>query len=168
MSILNQVILKGHVTRDSIVKEKPWGTKYAVMPLAVNNYYKDHNGNTATEVGFYDVYAHGDNFCQRVTSLGLKGQGVTVIGRLKQERWKTEGKNFTRTYIIAEHVEFDPPPGKKGDDQEESKNGQKKSKSPSKNKVTDLAEAAAGIRNELDEEFDGGNSEDFSEEEVVY
>ncbi|MDE5580925.1 MAG: single-stranded DNA-binding protein, partial [Treponemataceae bacterium] len=36
-----------------------------------------------------------------------KGRGMSVVGRIKQSRWKTEeGKNASRVTIIAEKVEF--------------------------------------------------------------
>ena len=43
------------------------------------------------------------------STLGKKGRGVRVVGRLKQERWTDgDGKPRTHVKIVAEHVEFRP------------------------------------------------------------
>ena len=39
----------------------------------------------------------------------LQGRGVRIVGRLKQDRWKDEnGKNHSKVFIVAEHVDFKP------------------------------------------------------------
>ncbi len=39
----------------------------------------------------------------------MKGRGVRIVGRLKQERWTgTDGKNYAKVKIVADHVEFKP------------------------------------------------------------
>ena len=35
-----------------------------------------------------------------------RGQGVRVVGRLKQSRWEENNKKHSRVYVIAEHVEY--------------------------------------------------------------
>ena len=40
---------------------------------------------------------------------GAKGRGVRVVGRIKQDRWVgTDGKNYSKVKVVAEHVEFKP------------------------------------------------------------
>ena len=39
----------------------------------------------------------------------VKGRGVRVVGRLKQDRWEDDsGNRRSRVEVIAEHVEFKP------------------------------------------------------------
>ena len=39
----------------------------------------------------------------------MKGSGVRVVGRLKQDRWNSEdGKARSRVKIVAEHIEAKP------------------------------------------------------------
>ncbi|MBR5928182.1 MAG: single-stranded DNA-binding protein, partial [Spirochaetia bacterium] len=39
----------------------------------------------------------------------VKGAGVRVVGRLKQDRWNSEdGKAKSRVKIVAEHIEAKP------------------------------------------------------------
>ena len=38
-----------------------------------------------------------------------KGRGVRVVGRLKQDTWKdSNGKNVSRIFVVAEHIEYKP------------------------------------------------------------
>jgi single-strand DNA-binding protein len=60
------------------------------------------------EVSFFDVDAWGA-LAETVAEKGAKGQGVRIVGRLKQERWiDVNGKNCSKVVIVAEHVEFKP------------------------------------------------------------
>lgn len=109
MNKLNQIILEGNVVRPPLFKETPRGTKVCTMPIAVDRLYKDKNGNRIKEVGFYDIEAWGENFTASIARHGVKGRGVRVVGRIKQSRWKTsDGRNMTKTFVVAEHVEFRP------------------------------------------------------------
>ena len=35
-----------------------------------------------------------------------RGQGVRVVGRLKQSRWEENNVKKSKVYVIAEHVEY--------------------------------------------------------------
>ena len=60
-------------------------------------------------MGFYDIEAWGDTFTAAIARNGVKGRGVRVVGRIKQNRWKTtDGRNITKTFVVAEHVDFRP------------------------------------------------------------
>ncbi|MBQ8012938.1 MAG: single-stranded DNA-binding protein [Treponema sp.] len=110
MNQMNQIVLEGNVVRDSLVKETPRGTRVCIVPIATNHRYRDSRGETQNDVAFFDVEAWGENFSSRIAQLAKKGRGLRVIGRLKQDRWKTqEGKNSSKVYIIAEHIDFQFP-----------------------------------------------------------
>jgi single-strand DNA-binding protein len=60
------------------------------------------------EVNFFDVETW-DKLAEACGSIGKKGRGVRVVGRLRQDRWQGEdGKPHARITIVAEHVEFRP------------------------------------------------------------
>jgi single-strand DNA-binding protein len=60
------------------------------------------------EVNFFDIETWG-KLAENAASVGRKGRGVRVVGRLKQERWaNTEGKQQSKVLIVAEHLEFRP------------------------------------------------------------
>ncbi|WP_294428191.1 single-stranded DNA-binding protein [uncultured Treponema sp.] len=110
MNQMNQVLIEGNIVRDPIVKETPRGTKVCVVPVATNHYYRGANGEVQKDAAFFDVEAWGANFCSRVERMAKKGRGLRVVGRLKQDRWKTaDGKNSSKIYIIAEHIDFQYP-----------------------------------------------------------
>ena len=107
MNPTNQIIIEGNVVRDTQVKETPRGTRVCVISMATNRFFKDTKGELQKEVGFFDVEAWGENFCNRIVSKAKKGIGLRVVGRLKQDRWKgTDGKSNSKVSIIAEHIDF--------------------------------------------------------------
>jgi single-strand DNA-binding protein len=57
---------------------------------------------------YFDVTAWG-KLAENTNSLGTKGRGVRVVGRIKQDRWTdANGKAQAKIVIIAEHIEFRP------------------------------------------------------------
>lgn len=147
MNAMNQIIIEGNVVRDSVVKETAKGTKVATMPIASNRVYKDTNGDFQQEVSFFDVETWGNNFCERVAKNAVKGRGVRVVGRLKQNRWKDgSGKSFSKVYIIADHIDFKPAP-------KESANSPA-SQAAAKAELENLAAANAGVAFEMENAYE--------------
>ena len=105
MNNLNSVLLEGNMVRDPLVRTTQKGTSVCNFTIASNRFYKQ-DSNLEKEVGFFDVEAWGklaDACCVQ----GLKGRGVRVVGRLKQDRWTgNDGKNHAKVAIVAEHVEY--------------------------------------------------------------
>lgn len=148
MNQLNSLILEGNITREPEFRETPHGCKVCKIPLAVNRYYKNSEGVGVEEVSYFNIEAYGKiaEYCQTRSE---KGRGMRVVGRLKQERWKTaEGKNSSCVSIIAEHIEFKPLLEKKI-------NGS--------NELTDVAAATAAAANEY-----GRDSENQAAEEALF
>jgi single-strand DNA-binding protein len=141
MNALNQIILEGNIVREPVVKETPRGTHVCTVPIAVNRFYRDADGNDIKEVGFYEVEAW-EKTGDRMEKLGTKGRGVRVVGRLRQSRWKTaEGKSASRITIVAEHVEFKPEFLKKDTENNPDTAAE----------TADLAVAAAGVAAEQEQ-----------------
>ena len=106
MNQLNSLIIEGNVTRDPEYKETANGHKICNIPVAVNRFYKNTDGEGVNEVSFFNIETFGKmaESCQKNCE---KGRGIRVVGRLKQSRWtNSEGKTASRISIIAEHVEF--------------------------------------------------------------
>ncbi len=116
MNGMNQIILEGNVVRAPLVKDTPNGNRVCVMPIAVNRSYKGRDGAEIAEVGYYDVEAWGEKLSNSIEKCGWKGRGVRVVGRLKQNRWRTaDGKAMSKVLIVAEHLDFKPVPRKQAD-----------------------------------------------------
>lgn len=147
MNQMNQIILEGNVVRDCQVKETPRGTRICILPIATNRYYKDAKGDLQKEVAFFDVEAWGENFSSNVAKRGKKGTGLRVVGRIKQNRWKSqEGKSLSKVSIIAEHIEFKQKTLDKKDEEE----------------MKNQAELAAeGLINEASSDYDEGGETVF-------
>jgi single-strand DNA-binding protein len=83
------------------------GTPLCTFSIASNRYYKQDSG-LENEVSFFDVESWS-KIAESCFSLGHKGRGVKVVGRLKQDRWSgSDGKQRSKVMIVAEHVEFRP------------------------------------------------------------
>ncbi len=125
MNQMNQVVIEGNVVRDSQVRETSRGTRVCVIPMATNRRYRDFKGESQDEVAFFDVEAWGENFSSRTVRLAKKGIGLRVVGRLKQDRWKTqEGKSTSKVYIVAEHIDFQHPKTEDKSDCKEKENAE--------------------------------------------
>ncbi|MDR2617395.1 MAG: single-stranded DNA-binding protein [Treponema sp.] len=107
MNNLNSILIEGNLVRDPLYRATAKGTPVCTFSLASNRFYKQ-DSQLEKEVSFFDVEAWS-KLAENCYSLGRKGRGVRVVGRLKQDRWTgADGKAHSRISIVAEHVEFRP------------------------------------------------------------
>jgi len=107
MHNLNSILIEGNLVRDPEFRSTTKGTPLCTFSLASNRYYKQES-RIEEEVSFFDVETWS-KLADNCRSLGRKGRGVRVVGRLKQSRWTDpEGKPRSKVTIVAEHVEFRP------------------------------------------------------------
>ena len=107
MNQLYSIIIEGNLTQEPDLTKTPSGMDVCNLPIAVNRFYKNSNGQQENEVSFFDVQGYGK--LAEVLSQTKKGQGIRVVGRLKQERWQDqEGKYHSKVRVIAEHAEIRP------------------------------------------------------------
>lgn len=108
MNQINSIILEGNLVKNAEVTEPVSGFKVSKFTIGVNRWYKNRNGEGVTETSFFDVEAYG-NVAEYSANYALKGRGVRVVGRLKQDTWKNaDGKTASRVYVVAEHIEYRP------------------------------------------------------------
>jgi single-strand DNA-binding protein len=104
---MNQVFLKGNLTRDPELRYLANGTAVANFAIAVNRKWKDANGEVKEEVSFFDVdcWARG---AEVVAQYFKKGNPILVQGRLKQESWddKQTGQKRSKIKVVMESFEF--------------------------------------------------------------
>jgi len=107
MSNLNSTLIEGNMVRDPLYRTTPKGRPVCKFSVASNRYLKQDSG-FEEEVSFFDIEAWAA-LADSCNNQGRKGRGVRVVGRLKQDRWTDpEGKNRSKVFIVAEHVEFRP------------------------------------------------------------
>lgn len=103
MNMLNSLILEGEVTEKE-VKKIPNGLSLEL----VSKRHRKEGEEVKEEDSFFTVEVYGKlaDFSEKKL---VKGQGIRIVGRLASKTWKDEeGKEYSRVYIIAEHIEFRP------------------------------------------------------------
>ena len=107
MNNLNSILIEGNLVREPVFRSTPKGTPVCTFSLASNRFFKQDSG-LEKEVSFFEVETWA-KLAEVCNSMGKKGRGVRVVGRLKQDRWTgNDGKQRSRIAIVAEHVEFRP------------------------------------------------------------
>lgn len=106
MNAINSLVIEGNLVKDAVIKETQNGNCVSNFSIAVNRSVKTHNGEIHKEVSFFDVETWGE-LAKIMVKKGHKGTRIRMVGRIKQNRWTgTDGKNYSRINIIADHVEF--------------------------------------------------------------
>ncbi len=103
---LNSVNIMGNLTRDPEMKYTPSGKAVCSLSIANNRVYTK-NGEKVTEVSYFDVEVWGPA-AENCSKYLLKGAGIIVEGRLRQDRWEKDGKTQSRVRITANAVHFLP------------------------------------------------------------
>lgn len=105
MNKVNSVIIEGNLVRVPELRTTPGGTPVCVFTIAVNRKFKK-GVQFQEEVSFFDIETWSDE-AQRCSKVLEKGYRVTIIGRLKQDRWQdSDGKNHYRVKVVADRVEY--------------------------------------------------------------
>ena len=103
---MNRVMLIGNITRDIELKRIPSGKAVVDLGLAVNDKYKDVDGNLIENTLFVDVTVWGRN-AETCNEFLKKGSKVAVEGKLKLDSWEnSEGEKRTKIRVTADRVEF--------------------------------------------------------------
>ena len=104
--MINKCFLVGNLTDDPELKYLPSGTAICDFSIALNSQYKNSAGEMVKEVSFLKIGTFG-KIAENCAEYLKKGNTVTVQGKIKQERWKTDdGQNRSAIKIIAEIVQF--------------------------------------------------------------
>jgi single-strand DNA-binding protein len=104
MANLNKVFLIGRLVADPELSHTQGGTPYIRFRIAVNNPYKDKNGDWQDDTVFIDVVVWGDYADTLVQKLS-KATQVLVEGRLRQSNWETEsGEKRSKIEVVANKV----------------------------------------------------------------
>ncbi len=114
MGTVNKVMIMGNLTRDPELRYTPQGMAVCDFALALNNTYRNKQGQEVKDVTFVDITAWSRT-AEIVAEHVKKGRSVFVEGRLKQDRWDAQdGSKRSKLKIIAERVTFVGPKGDRG------------------------------------------------------
>lgn len=116
MASLNKVLLIGNFTRDPELRYLPSNTAVVSFSLAVNEKYKDKDGNLVERADFIDCEAFAKT-AENIGKFFAKGRPIFIEGRLRLDQWedKASGQKRSKLKVIAENFQFiGPPPGAPG------------------------------------------------------
>lgn len=104
-------VIDGNLTTDPELKTINSGKKISTFSVAINHDYKENEkGNQ--DVSYLDVEVW-DRAAENCAEYLKKGRKVTILGNLKQDRWKSsDGSGRSKWKVIATSVRFDSVPEK--------------------------------------------------------
>lgn len=106
MSIsVNRVIIAGVLGRDPQVRFLANEKAVASFSIAVNERFKDKNGEAKESTTWVDCEAWGRT-AELVGQYLTKGKACLIDGRLKQDSWEKDGVKQTKLKVVAESVQF--------------------------------------------------------------
>lgn len=106
MPSYNRVILAGNITRDIELRHLPSNTAVATIGLAVNESFKDRDGNRQDRATFVDCEAFGRTAEVMSQYLG-KGRPVLIEGKLRLDQWQDkEGNTRSKLKVIIDGFTF--------------------------------------------------------------
>lgn len=106
MISLNRVIIAGNLTRDPELKVTPSNRKFTKMTVALNDFWKDKDGETLKKVSYINIIVWG-NLAENCVKFLSKGRNVMFEGRLESDIYTDKnGIKHYATQINASNVVF--------------------------------------------------------------
>jgi single-strand DNA-binding protein len=101
MASVNRVILVGNLTRDPEIRYTPTGTPVCEIGLAMNERYKNANGEWVDEAVFVDVTLWSRT-AEVASEYLSKGSSVLIEGRLKLDSWEApDGQKRSKLRVVC-------------------------------------------------------------------
>ena len=144
MISLNRVLVAGNLTRDPELKVTSTNRKVTIMTLAINDFWKNQNGETLKKATYLTIVAWGP-LAENCAKYLKKGRAVMVEGRIETDSFEDKnGKKRSVTRINSTSVVFLENSGRKdfSDDgtSEDNKPAKVKSSTPARKVVKRKAE----------------------------
>lgn len=105
MANLNRVQIIGNVGKEVELRYTPQGTPTANFSVAVNNKFKNSQGEQQEETEWFNIICWS-KLAETVNQYLKKGQQVYVEGRQKTREWEKDGQKHWRTELVAQRVLF--------------------------------------------------------------
>ena len=109
---MNHVLIIGNLGQDPEVKYTASGTMVVNVNIAVNEHYKDTNGEKQQRVNWFRVTCFS-RLGEIVSQYCKKGSKIGITGQLRQNTWtdKETGTNRSMVSILAREIELLSPKG---------------------------------------------------------
>ena len=105
MTTFNKVVLMGRITREIELKCIGSGTSLVDLGIAVNERRKARDGTWQDEVHFFKAAFWGKK-AEVISQYFSKGDVILVEGRLKHNRWESDGKFHSRITVQGDDFRF--------------------------------------------------------------
>lgn len=106
MASVNKCIFIGNVTKDPEIRYAPSGDGIANFSIAVNESWKDKNGQKQERVEFINVVAYR-KLAEIIGEYLRKGASVYIEGKMQTRKWQTkDGQDRYTTEIIADTMQM--------------------------------------------------------------
>lgn len=106
MASYNKIILVGRLTRDPQLSFLPSQTPVCEIGLAVNNKWRDKDGNQREDVCFIDCRCFGKQ-AETLNQYMSKGRQILVEGRLELDQWEaTDGTKRSKHRVMIQSFQF--------------------------------------------------------------
>lgn len=101
---INKLVIVGRITKDCEFGYMNSGSAKADFSIAVNDIKK--NGNEwYDDTSYFNITVWGKS-AENLKDYLKKGQQVAIEGKLKQDRWKKDGKTMSAIKIITENIQL--------------------------------------------------------------
>ena len=95
---LNHVVMIGRLTKDTVLT-------YSSSQLPIGKFSIACNGWKEGDVSFFNCVAFGKP-AEALTQYMLKGKQIAIHGRLKQNKWESDGKMNYSVEIIVNDIQL--------------------------------------------------------------
>ncbi len=103
---MNSVSIIGTMTRDLTLKYLPSGVGIGEFAIAVNQDYKNKEGQKVEKVSFFDITVIGKQ-AETINRFFHKGSRIGINGELEQQTWKAQdGTNRSKVIIKLRSFAF--------------------------------------------------------------
>lgn len=117
MQNIAQVYLDGNLTADPETKTTPGNRQVTGFRVAANHEWSRNKGDDEKFVSYFTVECW-ERLAENCGRYLRKGDHVTLIGDLRQDRWQdSEGRSRSTIKIVARYVRFDSVRAKSAESQ---------------------------------------------------
>lgn len=106
---INSVSISGNLTRNAEMRVTQNGGSVLTFSVAVNERQKTPQGEWVDNPNYFECAIFGKR-ADALEPYLTKGTKVSILGRLKQSRWKNDaGETRSKVSIVVQEIEFNAP-----------------------------------------------------------
>ena len=103
MKQLNSIIIEGNLAQETELTKTPSGMEVYNLPIAVNRFHKNSNGEEINEVSFFDIQGHGK--LAEVLSQTKKVKESELLVALNKNVGRTKKESFILRFVLLPNTQ---------------------------------------------------------------